>query len=185
MYFITAQPETIWSLIIVDTKKCSKCQEIKGRFEFNKAASSSDGLQNNCRVCHGLYNRAWQQKHKEHRAEQDKIWKANNPEKASLYRKKVKDKYRKEWRDFIEERLDLECSHCGYDKCFAALDFHHTGDKSFAISGMMQKKPSKENRTLMRIELIKTIILCSNCHRELHQDERDTGDYLEPAQRGY
>lgn len=57
-----------------------------------------------------------------------------------------------------------KCCLCGYSKSIAALDFHHLipGSKVFKISG---KSVSFE--TLIP-ELNKCILVCSNCHRELH-----------------
>ena len=65
----------------------------------------------------------------------------------------------------LVEEAGGKCNNCGYDKCFAALDFHHTNpdDKSFNISGNgMSRGISK-----MREEAKKCILLCANCHREL------------------
>jgi len=55
------------------------------------------------------------------------------------------------------------CSICGYNKCNGALEFHHLDEtkKEFGLSKIM----SWENTLL---ELDKCILVCSNCHRELH-----------------
>lgn len=60
-----------------------------------------------------------------------------------------------------------KCSKCGYDVCIEALDFHHVDptNKEFVISDSVRKGYSWEK---MRAELDKCILLCSNCHRELH-----------------
>ncbi len=60
-----------------------------------------------------------------------------------------------------------KCQICGYDKCLAALSFHHRdpSQKEFEISKF--RKKDLENYVLLR-ELEKTILLCENCHRELH-----------------
>jgi len=56
------------------------------------------------------------------------------------------------------------CSICGYYKCTAALEFHHQDDtKEFTISSGDIKSWDK-----MKIELDKCILVCANCHRELH-----------------
>ena len=64
------------------------------------------------------------------------------------------------------EYLGGKCKICGYDKSLATLDFHHIdGDtKEFKISG-------NYNRSWKRIkaELDKCVLLCANCHREIHQ----------------
>jgi hypothetical protein len=60
-----------------------------------------------------------------------------------------------------------ECEHCGYDKCLAALEFHHRdpAKKDFAIS---TKKCGKFSQVI-REELDKCLLLCCRCHREEHE----------------
>lgn len=60
------------------------------------------------------------------------------------------------------------CERCGYNKCVAALDFHHKDpkEKDFGISqGGKTRSWDK-----MKIELDKCIMVCSNCHREIHTE---------------
>ncbi len=61
-----------------------------------------------------------------------------------------------------------KCEHCGYDKCAAAMDFHHLDpdQKDFSLS--QYRTRSFED---IKPELDKCILLCSNCHRELHAEE--------------
>lgn len=68
---------------------------------------------------------------------------------------------------WIIERFGSACVKCGYDKCFAALDFHHVDPqhKEFAPANLVSNM--SPIATLER-ELEKCIMLCSNCHRELH-----------------
>lgn len=56
------------------------------------------------------------------------------------------------------------CQVCGYKKCFAALHFHHINpkEKFFNIS-------SKNTYYDVEKELEKCILICSNCHCEVHQ----------------
>lgn len=61
-----------------------------------------------------------------------------------------------------------KCQTCGYSKCAQALDFHHIDPttKSFTVSGHGTKSwQSLQN------ELDKCVMLCANCHRELHAEE--------------
>lgn len=70
----------------------------------------------------------------------------------------------------IRDRLIADrggkCERCGYNRCNAALEFHHLdpNEKEFAISnsGMPSFEKVKE-------EADKCILLCANCHREEHE----------------
>ena len=59
-----------------------------------------------------------------------------------------------------------KCEKCGYDKHLCALDFHHL-DKS-KKEGDITKMIRNNNWDKLKPELDKCILLCSNCHRELH-----------------
>lgn len=63
------------------------------------------------------------------------------------------------------------CAICGYDKCVTALDFHHVNpqDKAFPVTASLGFW--KKNEVITE-EINKCILLCSNCHRELHYNER-------------
>lgn len=54
---------------------------------------------------------------------------------------------------------------CGYSKCKEALDFHHVNpnEKDFNISGSHSRSWEK-----IELELKKCVLLCANCHREIH-----------------
>jgi 5-methylcytosine-specific restriction endonuclease McrA len=60
------------------------------------------------------------------------------------------------------------CSACGYDKCLNALEFHHINpdEKEFSIS-----KSSSLTLDAIKSELDKCVLLCSNCHREVHNSD--------------
>ena len=59
-----------------------------------------------------------------------------------------------------------KCLICGYNKAQRSLDFHHVneGTKSFAL-GDRWDRPWKE----IEKELKKCVLLCGNCHGELHE----------------
>lgn len=57
------------------------------------------------------------------------------------------------------------CSVCGYNKNYAALDFHHLRDKSFNLDARRIGNSSFE---ALKAEAAKCILLCANCHREEH-----------------
>jgi len=59
-----------------------------------------------------------------------------------------------------------ECEKCGYNKSLAALDFHHLdpNEKDFNFSKKAAKWETLEK------ELNKCILVCANCHREIHEE---------------
>lgn len=63
--------------------------------------------------------------------------------------------------------LGGKCSECGYNKSLWSLDFHHEdpGKKDFSISGNHTRKWET-----VKAELDKCILLCRNCHGELHEE---------------
>lgn len=61
------------------------------------------------------------------------------------------------------------CAHC--DGVFhpAAFDFHHTGPKEGAVSEMI----ANASVAALAREAADCVLLCANCHRVHHADERD------------
>lgn len=59
------------------------------------------------------------------------------------------------------------CQLCGYNKCRWAFDFHHKDakTKSFGLGSRMDLA----YETLYE-EALKCILLCANCHREVHSE---------------
>jgi len=60
-----------------------------------------------------------------------------------------------------------KCSLCGYHKCLNALEFHHTdiSKKEFTISNAAACHMDWEK---VKNELDHCILVCLNCHREIH-----------------
>ena len=120
----------------------------------------------------------------------DKKWRDKNKDRIKgyslKYRAKFKEhikKYRKDYygdrEKFKQKAVDYKggkCSSCGYNKCNEALDFHHLDPtkKDFGLGNkidimMRRNEGSKEELwETIQAELDKCILLCSNCHRELH-----------------
>lgn len=59
-----------------------------------------------------------------------------------------------------------KCCICGYSKCIGALEFHHLDpeQKDFGIAA----KGYTRSWEKVKEELDKCIIVCANCHREIH-----------------
>jgi hypothetical protein len=58
------------------------------------------------------------------------------------------------------------CQRCGYDRCQEALEFHHltSSQKEFGISS----RGYTRSWSKIQAELDKCMLLCANCHREIH-----------------
>lgn len=74
----------------------------------------------------------------------------------------------KENKRILIEEFGGCCSKCGYDKNASALEFHHieSEHKDFHFGG-----GSLRNLDKIRKELEKCILVCANCHREIHHPE--------------
>lgn len=72
----------------------------------------------------------------------------------------------------LEYKGDI-CSKCGYNKCNSALEFHHLdpNEKEFSLG----EKGHTMSWNKLKIELDKCILVCSNCHREIHSTEFSSG----------
>ncbi len=59
-----------------------------------------------------------------------------------------------------------KCQLCGYNRCPEAMEFHHlnSSGKDFGIS----QKGYTRSWKRVKEELDKCIMLCANCHREVH-----------------
>ena len=105
---------------------------------------------------------------KEYMREYQKNWYKQNRQKvmeqSNSYRKNIK-----KW--FAEEIVaKASCKNCGFNHP-GALEFHHRdpSSKDNAIADMIATKRSKE--AILK-EIDKCDVLCANCHRIHHYEER-------------
>lgn len=63
-----------------------------------------------------------------------------------------------------------KCTKCGYDKCLSAMEFHHINpnEKDFNFAQYRHTSFEKNKKIIMQ-ELDKCILVCANCHREIHE----------------
>mgnify|MGYP000647417744 CR=1 FL=1 len=62
-----------------------------------------------------------------------------------------------------------KCEKCSYNKCIGALEFHHLNpeEKDFHLG----EKGHCTSWEKVKRELDKCILVCANCHREIHYEE--------------
>lgn len=137
-----------------EMKRCPQCEEWKPATAefFHRRGMSSDGLKARCKECSYAYKTA----HRDAFLERNRV-----AAKARAIKKKKR----------LVEYLGGECAICGYNKCLAAFDFHHINaeEKSFGVGPLL---PGKKFEALLK-EVKKCMLLCANCHRELHYNETE------------
>ena len=62
------------------------------------------------------------------------------------------------------------CEICGYNKNLAALEFHHI-DRTTKESQLDSRTLSNSNMKWIMSEFEKCMVLCANCHREVHSPD--------------
>lgn len=77
----------------------------------------------------------------------------------------------KNWRKRIKEAIILSmggcCQICRYSKCQNALELHHLNPEEKEFSMSFIRSSPKEIKIICE-ELNKCVLLCSNCHKEIH-----------------
>lgn len=66
--------------------------------------------------------------------------------------------------------LGGSCRICGYSRCVDALEFHHVEPSTKSENWNSMKKKKWD---LIEQELLKCVLLCANCHREVHESDTD------------
>lgn len=76
----------------------------------------------------------------------------------------MKSEYRVNIKQRLVDYKGGKCQICGYNRCINALEFHHVNpeEKDFTISG------GTKSFDTLKPEIDKCILVCSNCHREIH-----------------
>lgn len=91
---------------------------------------------------------------------------------------RVFDCYKYQKKRALDRKLELvkesggKCSQCGYSKNLSALVFHHLdpSQKEFKLDA---RSLSGHTMRMAREELAKCVLLCSNCHQEVHNPGMD------------
>lgn len=85
-----------------------------------------------------------------------------SPDCKNCYRARRNEKFRQRLQGIIGE---ITCVNCGYSKCFGAIEFHHIDPESKSkCVKTMTNRPEEE----LKEELAKCVMVCANCHREIH-----------------
>ena len=123
-----------------------------------------------CRECHRINESRRLHKTEnnlEHNRRRVMVWRKNNPVKV----KQVRANWLLKLRALIDAAKANGCEKCP-EKHIACLDFHHRdpATKSFNIGVSLGKVSLRK----LKAEIAKCNIICSNCHRKLHWQERNS-----------
>ena len=105
-------------------------------------------------------------KKKEKQQEYSKKYYADNTQKVKDTTKKTDDTFKQKWKEF---KATLSCLECGIYHP-AILDFHHIDPEMKNDSVYKLVKAKSYRKALEEVE--QCIVLCSNCHRVYHYNER-------------
>ena len=138
-------------------KICLKCNQEKKLDNFPKRTKSKDGYNSNCKMCQN------------EQSKQDYYRTSGERNKYLIGRRRKLAQERNE----LITSMELKCKVCGFDHP-AALDFHHRDPEDKLRDISVLKWSGCSNETFIR-EIEKCDVLCSNCHRIEHWNEKLTG----------
>lgn len=138
-------------------KTCNDCKRELSLDQFSKNASKKDGLNQKCKDCQRAYYRVYYSSDKE----KDRIKRRN-------------EKFKADAKELIRAEKDRPCADCGIKYPHYVMDFDHLDpkQKEFGVASMI----NCGSLDLIRKEIAKCEVVCSNCHRErTHSGVRDAG----------
>ena len=103
-------------------------------------------------------NREYQKKHYE--------------QKKDYYIQKAKESKHRVREEFENYKKTLKCEVCG-ESHVATLDFHHKDPSTKEI--IISESIWRWSWNTIKKEIDKCVVLCSNCHRKLHYEEKKAG----------
>jgi len=71
---------------------------------------------------------------------------------------------------FLVDQRGGCCEKCGYNKNLAAFEFHHK-DPGAKESQLDMRKLSNSTMEWIESEFEKCLVVCANCHREVHNED--------------
>ena len=127
-------------------KKCSKCNQLLNNNCFHKYKHD---LQRYCKKCQKEYFQT---------------------SKGKKIKQQTHHKTRLTSQRILRDLKSNGCAICGYNKNPAALEFHHVNPENKRYSLSYKTMDYSDEKIV--IEVNKCILLCANCHREIHHPKR-------------
>lgn len=135
------------------TKTCAKCSTVKEPEDFYRSSKTKDGRNYWCKSCQRAY---YQKRVKE------------NPDYFLRFQRVSRAEKRKRATD---AKVESGCADCG-ERHLACLEFHHLdpSKKELEVMKFVDQNAAWET---IEAEMAKCIVLCCNCHRIRHYNERE------------
>lgn len=98
--------------------------------------------------------------------------------------------YENQFNRALKRKIELieykggKCEICGYDKNISALEFHHINPSEKKIQ-LDSRHLSNTSIEKLREEIDKCMLLCSNCHKELHYPQCNKNVVTEKIKNEY
>lgn len=145
-------------------KTCIRCKQEKPLDSFSNNKNKPDGKTSYCRSCKSDFDKSYNKKEtvKEQKRYRNQIW---------IEKRKISI-------EFWKNELGGKCKKCNESRLHV-LDFHHLipFEKDIEISYLVSSYSI--NHPLIKEEIDKCILLCSNCHRDFHYLEKRNNIVIE------
>jgi hypothetical protein len=166
-------------------KTCSRCKVEKPELEFNRSSARKDGLQNYCKICHTASVRDYARRNRSAITARAKERRRLNPEMVNEWNRRRAEKrhgdpeykrraeLRSKRKNARENKVLADeykhffgCFICGEDQPHR-LSFHHLRPE--AKDGTVANRVYNGfSSPLGQQEVRKCIVLCGNCHLDVH-----------------
>jgi hypothetical protein len=163
-------------------KVCVKCNENKEDNEFSLQTGLGKTIRKPrlCSWCKSCSSKHASESNKRKRKENPELQKEKDRINYNKNKKVISiqsGKRRKAFKAKCVEYLGGCCIVCGFNKYNSALDFHHINseEKDFMITSTTQMSDWE----MIRMELNKCVLLCSNCHRGVHSKDIVLEEYFQ------
>ncbi len=170
--------------VIDGKKRCAKCKEMLDISNYDRARNHYASM---CKKCKAEWAKEYRQRPEVKRAMAVYVIEyRKNPVNREKINKKIREwrklpqsrfkinKARREWTAKEKQKaVDYKggkCVVCDYNKCLAALDFHHSDPlkkEGYGTGALVAHWSFERNKK----ELDKCVLVCVRCHREIHAGE--------------
>jgi hypothetical protein len=144
---------------------CFDCSPYKSGNRYR--LDTHDAEEKTCKTCRKKLNRKMFYKSSSKTKQNGDI---SNHQQSSCIEctKQIINDRDKNLKQYLVDYKGGKCNLCGYNKTICVLEFHHTdpNQKDFEIS---RRRGCSIDKTIK--ELDKCLLLCCNCHQEIHRNK--------------